>query len=84
MELLHSDLAMDVFVPSVWKGIEGIPDLELDFKDTLPESMRPRARPVNPRLYENAHKEFTRLCTYFYTPANSTLASPLVIRLGIG
>ena len=79
LELLNSELAIDVFIPSVWNGIVGVPDLELDFKDTLPTSMRPRARPVNPRLYENAHKEFSRLCTYFYTPADSAIASPLVI-----
>jgi len=79
LELLHSDLALDVFVPSVWNGIVGVPDLELDFKDTLPTNMRPRARPVNPRLYDNAHTEFNRLCTYFYTPADSAIASPLVI-----
>ena len=79
LELLNSTLALDVFVPAVWKGIEGIPSLELEFRDTLPTSMTPRARPVNPRLYENAHKEFIRLCTYFYTPADSAVASPLVI-----
>ena len=79
INLLKSDLALDVFVPQTWKGIEGVPDLELEFKDTLPESMRPRARPVNPRLYDNAHKEFQRLCTYFYVPADSAIASPLVI-----
>ena len=79
LDLLNSDLALDVFVPAVWNGILGIPDIELDFKETLPSSMRPRARPVNPRLYENAHKEFIRLCSYFYTPADSAIASPLVI-----
>ena len=79
MKLLNSELALDIFVPSVWNGIVGVPDLELDFKDTLPTNMRPRARPVNPRLYDNAHTEFNRLCTYFYTPADSAVASPLVI-----
>ena len=68
-----------VFVPERWEGINGIPELELRWKDTLPDSMKPRARPVNPRLYENAKKEYERLCGYLYVPSNGPHASCLVI-----
>ena len=68
-----------VFVPQNWEGIKGIPPLELKFKEGFPESMKPRARPVNPKLYEHAHKEFKRLLQYFYVPSSSPVASCLVI-----
>jgi hypothetical protein len=70
---------MQVFVPQNWQGINGIPPLELDWKENLPVSMKPRARPVNPKLFDNAKKEFERLSKYFYTPSNSDIASCLVI-----
>ena len=79
LEILRSDKAKAVFVPERWEGIKGFPDLELEFKPTLPEIMRPRARPVNPRLYEAAKLEFDRLCSYFYVDSDSPIASPLVI-----
>jgi len=78
-EYMLTEEAMSVFVPVKWEGIKGIPPLELDFKETLPDSMRPRARPVNPRLYEHAKTEFERLMTYFYVGSDSPIASPLVI-----
>jgi hypothetical protein len=78
-EYLISEKALAVFVPEKWEGINGVAELELDFKPTLPENLRPRARPVNPRLYEHAKKEFDRLKGYFYTESNSPIASPLVI-----
>ena len=71
--------AVLVFVPEKWTGINGIPPLELNWKESLPTSMKPRARPVNPRLYDNAKKEFDRLCQYLYEPSTSPLASCLVI-----
>lgn len=71
--------AILVFVPEEWTGINGIPPLELNWKESLPGSMKPRARPVNPRLYDNAKKEFDRLCQYLYESSTSPLASCLVI-----
>ena len=41
--------------------------------------MKPRARPVNPKLYQHAKLEFERLCKYFYVPSSSPIASCLVI-----
>ena len=79
IEFMKSDLALRVFVPEVWKGIEGFPLLELKLKDTLPSSLKSPSRFVNPRLYENAHLEFQRMSGYMYVPSNSPIASPLVV-----
>ena len=68
-----------VFVQNNWKGINGIPPLELNFKEGMPDSMKPRARPVNPKLYEHALKEYQRLKKYFYRDSTSPIASCLVI-----
>jgi RNase H-like domain found in reverse transcriptase len=79
LDFLSSDLALSVFVPQQWTGITGIPPIDLQFSDQLPLSLRPKARPVNPSLYDNAEKEFKRLQTYFYVPSDSSIASCLVI-----
>jgi hypothetical protein len=68
-----------VFVPHNWEGIKGIEPLKLKFKDTLPAKLKPRARPINPRLFETAYKEFTRLKTYMYVESRSEHASCLVV-----
>ena len=68
-----------VFVPSNWDGINGVDPLHLDWKPGLPESMKPRARPVNPKLFAAAKMEFHRLLGYFYRPSTSSIASCLVI-----
>lgn len=68
-----------VFVPQNWDGINGVEPLVLKWRDGMPETIRPRARPVNPRLYQHALKEFDRLLKYFYVPSDSPIASCLVI-----
>ena len=68
-----------MFVPFNWEGIKGIEPLNLKFKDDFPARMKPKARPVNPRLWEAAEKEFNRLKGYFYEPSRSAWASCLVI-----
>jgi hypothetical protein len=78
VELLKTQ-GVKAFVPSNWEGIKGIPPLELQWKTELPERMRPKARPVNPKLFEAAQLEFSRLCKYMYKPSNSPIASCLVI-----
>ena len=77
VELL-STKGVKAFVPNNWEGIKGIPPLEIEWKDD-PDVMKPRARPVNPKLYEAASKELERLLGYFYVPSNSPVASCLVI-----
>lgn len=79
MQLLKSDLAMRVFLPREWLGISGVPDLELEWRDTLPQSLRPKPRPINPRLYEPSKSEFMRMRSYMYVDSDSEVASPLVV-----
>ena len=79
VDFLTSKIALSVFVPKHWTGITGITPIDLTFSDQLPLSLRPKARPVNPSLYDNAEKEFHRLQTYFYVPSDSSVASCLVI-----
>lgn len=78
LELLRTKGTL-VFVPQNWEGIKNIEPLELNWKEDLPARMKPKARPVNPRLYEAAKKEFDRLLGYFYTASDSPVASCLVI-----
>ena len=78
--LLKSTKGVNAFVPSNWDGINNIGDgIEFNWKSGMPESMKPPARPVNPRLFGVAEEEFKRLRTYFYQPSDSPIASPLVI-----
>ena len=78
MDLLTSELAYDVFVPSTWTGIKMEP-YHLDIKPGLPEFLKARARPVREALYKDAKSEFDRMRTYFYETSTSSIASPLVI-----
>lgn len=78
VELLRGK-AEAVFVPDNWDGISGVPELTLNFKGDMPERHKPPTRHVNPRLFEAAEKEFTRLCGYFYEPSRSPWASPIVL-----
>ena len=78
IELLQSQLAHDVFVPSTWKGIDMIP-YHLDVKPGLPDYLKARARPVRQALYQDAKTEFDRMRTYFYETSTSPIACPLVI-----
>ena len=77
--ILHSKEAMGVFVPKEWTGIKGFPNLDLKFKPNFPDMHRIRSRPINPKLYEHAKKEFDRLSQYMYKESVSPWASPLVI-----
>lgn len=78
LELLHTKGAK-VFAPSEWLGISAVEPLELTVHSDMPRSIKPRTRPINPRLFENAKTEFERLRRYFYVPSTSPIASPLVI-----
>ena len=65
-EFLTTDIALSVFIPEHWTGITGITPIDLQFSEQLPLSLRPKARPVNPSLYDNAEKETKQLflCTF--------------------
>jgi len=76
---LIKTLGVEVFIPTKWEGVKGVPPIEFNWKQGLPEKMKPNPRPLNPKLYENAKIEFERLRTYFYVPSDSPIASCLVI-----
>ncbi len=78
LELLRTK-GLRVFVPTNWEGINGLDPLELKFKDTLPDSIRPRARPVSPKHLPAVKKEFERLRKVIYVPSTSPIASPVVV-----
>ena len=82
MDLLRSPLAMGVFSPETWEGLK-IEPVDVIIKDTMPDSMYVKARPIRPELMGPAKKEFDRMATYMYetNPAlcTSAIASPLVI-----
>ena len=78
IELLKTK-GVKVFVPHNWEGIKGIDSLHIEFSEELPARLKPKARPINPRLWECAEKEFNRLKTYFYEPSRSPHASCLVV-----
>ena len=84
MKLLLSDLGKDAFVPTDWTGIKGIPLIYLKTREGLPHRFKPAPRNINPKLYENAKKEYERLSTYFYVRSDSPICSPLVIAYKAG
>lgn len=75
---LLKDTGKDIFVPSNWEGIKGVL-VDLHWKPNVPESMRPKIIPINPRLYATAKNEFDRLMSYYLEFCDSPWASPLVI-----
>jgi hypothetical protein len=56
-----------------WKGLLGFPPLELEWKTNFPECHPVRARPINPKLWDVAEKEFNRLCRYMIQTINFSL-----------
>jgi hypothetical protein len=80
LDLLRSDKGVRAFVPTNWEGIKNIPLLEFDFKDSLPERLRFKARPVNPKLYGSVEKEVQRLiATGYFKPSRSPIACCMVV-----
>ena len=77
--VMTSQLALDVFVPETWTGIKGVEPINLTFAPDFPSSHKTKARPINPRLYENVKQELTRMQGYMYVPSTSPWASPLVV-----
>ena len=65
-------------MPQNWEGVRVKP-LHIDFMEGMSSLMKPRARPVNPKLFEHAHKEFLRLLTYMYVRYDGPVACTMVI-----
>ena len=80
MDLLASDLALSVFVPTEWTGIKFEP-YTLEVKPNIPAFLKARARPIREALYRDAKAKFDRMRTYFYAPSTSSIACPLVVLL---
>ena len=78
LEYLVSPECLEVFVPETWKGLK-IEPYNLEFREDMPKTMMCKARPINPKLYENAKAEFDRMASYFYEPSNSSIAVNLVV-----
>ena len=78
LELLHRPDIVEIFVPSEWRGINGIEPLELNIREGRKHVIA-KPRPVNPKIYENAYQEFLRLQKYMLRPSKSVYASPVVI-----
>ncbi len=72
-------LGLEVFVPASWEGIRGVEPLRLEFKDTLPQRLKPAARPIPRELMKNVTEEIERLKGYFWEPSTSSITSPLVV-----
>ena len=79
VESLLLGKGLKVFVPHNWEGIKGIEPLKIEFDPDFPKVIKPPTRPINPRLWDVAVKEFDRLCGYFYEKSRSPRASALVI-----
>jgi hypothetical protein len=74
--LMHSELFRRRFAREKWIGHVGIPPLHLDTTESLPSTLRSRARTVNPLLHEAFFlKKLNSLCSYFYRPSTSPYAS---------
>ena len=74
-----TNIAHRAFVKQEWTGVNGVKPIELEFHEGMPRSIKPRARPIPPKLIEPAQKEFERLRKYFWVPSTSPIASCLVI-----
>jgi hypothetical protein len=61
-----------------WTKIKMEP-IRLKTTDDLPETFKPPARNVNPKMWDVAQKEFNRLRTYFYAKSDSPRVSPIVL-----
>jgi len=64
IELLRTKGAK-VFVPQNWEGIKVKP-LHIVFIEGMPAIMKPKTRPINPKLFEHSKKELDRLLSYMY------------------
>lgn len=80
IEFLRSPQAVRAFIPTNWEGIKKIPPLEFKFKPTLPERLKFKARPVNPKLFPQVEAEVTRLvATGYFKPSRSPIACCMVV-----
>ena len=60
MELMNNQLALDVFVPATWQGLD-IPPITIRTTDELPAHHKPKARNLNSKHKESAFVEMGRM-----------------------
>jgi hypothetical protein len=60
LTFLRSNIALAVFCPEGWQGINGLEPLELEFLPTLPARLRTPVRTIRPAIIQTAKKEFDR------------------------
>ena len=71
---------LDVFVPTSWEGIiTSLGTLSLEISEDLPARLKPKGSRINPRMWDDAEKEFTWMREYFYEESRSPWAFCLVI-----
>ena len=80
IDYLRSPQAVRAFIPTNWEGIKKIPPLEFKFKPTLPERLKFKARPINPKLFPQVEAEVSRLvATGYFKPSRSPIACCMVV-----
>jgi hypothetical protein len=79
MDFMKGPIALAVFCPEGWQGINGIKSIDLTYSDLLPAHIRPAYRPVRPTLLDRFKVEFDKLRTYLLVPSRSPICSPIVI-----
>ena len=79
LTFMKGPLALKVFCPKTWTGINGLKPLELKFSAQLPARRKPSIRPIKPALLENSRSEYDRLSVHMYVKSDSPIASALVI-----
>lgn len=82
-QALYEGGFLDIFIPLKWHGIypEAAPHIlpiELKTLDTLPPFMKPKIRPIPPKLAALFIREFLRMCSYFYRSHSGPYASPVL------
>lgn len=71
-------VAVKIFVPDNWDGVNGMEPIELVWK-TTPQKQRIKARPINPKLFQHAIVELKRLMQYHLLPSDSEVMSTMVV-----
>ena len=78
LALLHSELALDVFVPPGWRGLN-ISPIHMNLKPSMPKKLHVKTIPIRPELFDRAKNEYLRLKGPFYVDSDSSIASRLVV-----
>lgn len=73
------EVGQQAFVAESWDGVNGVPPVELEFKEDMPQSITPYRPKVAHNLVEPYKLEMKKLTVDFYKPSDSSIASPIVI-----